>query len=192
MSVITQHFSESAVGRTPPLSLHLPPSPSSLWDKCGWVALIVSPWSYQAQRQCFLRQGLEALPLICLLMHIFHGLQRAIQEEFIWFRFPWSCRDFSCLGFILSECKANKRGGNFNCSHCMWWVFALYYFYLKSSYSTNSSVNRHSKSLNNNATIHPGSRVLVSFYLEAGEVVTLHSVPGHVTSYCVTSFDLTS
>lgn len=35
------------------------------------------------------------------------------------------------------------------------------------------------------------SRALVSFYLEAEEVVTLHGVVGDITSYSSTSFDLT-
>lgn len=36
------------------------------------------------------------------------------------------------------------------------------------------------------------SRVLVSFCLEAEETVILHSVPGNITSWDMTSFDLTS
>lgn len=55
MSVTTLDFSEPAVGRTPPLSVHLPLSPPAFAEKCSWI---VSPQSYQAQRQCFLRQGL--------------------------------------------------------------------------------------------------------------------------------------
>lgn len=79
MLVITLNFSEPAVGEGHHLCLyicHFPPP--AFADNCSLVALAVSPRSYQAQ--AFLGKDfcLETLPLIRLLMHTFHELQRVI------------------------------------------------------------------------------------------------------------------